>query len=96
MNIPKQFEYLKPEYFIKDVSSIPVFVTVLDEFTHHYSGEPMYYIRLEWIWDGTAKAEYKIVDKETILDMLSEKNPEYDNWANPDSNIDMSNLFKER
>lgn len=74
MNIPKQFEYLRPEHFIKDIDITPVFVTVLDEFTHHYSGETMFHIRLEFMWCGNAKVEYQTVDKEVMFDMLSKIN----------------------
>lgn len=77
MNIPKQFEFIKTYYQFTNRPNAPVFVTILNEFTHHYTGTKMYHIRIEH--DGTFGfncqpspfVDYKTVTEGEMVEMLA-------------------------
>ena len=79
MDIPKHFEYVETYTQFKNFPQAPVFVTVLDEFVHHYTGTKMCYVRLEH--DGTFGlggkpipfVEYKTVTEDQMADMLAKR-----------------------
>lgn len=53
--------------------AIPKFLTVLDTFEHHYTGERMCRIREEWVTeDGHGMADEKIVREEAVLKLMGE------------------------
>ena len=67
MNVPKQFEYLKTLYQFCPIQKAPEFVTVLEEFEHHYTGTKMYRVRVEY--DGTFGFNtnpHPVVDYKTV------------------------------
>lgn len=76
MDIPKQFEFLKTYHQFTSRPQAPVFVTILDEFTHHYTGMKMYSIRLEH--DGTfglgshpsSFVDYQIITEDEMVAMV--------------------------
>ncbi len=73
-SIPNQFEYIETQYWFKDRPEVPVWVTILDKFTHHYSHEAMYYIRLEKVGCiGGALVEYKTINEEDLRDMWEKR-----------------------
>lgn len=82
MNIPKQFEFIEVYYQFANRPEAPVFVTVLETFNHHYTGEKLYHIRLEH--DGTfgfggnpsSFVEYKTVSEDVMADMLEKQEAE--------------------
>ena len=72
--IPKQFEFIETQYWFKDRPEVPVFVTILDAFEHHYSHEMMYHIRIEKSgFTGMGIVEYDTVDEEHLRRMLETK-----------------------
>ena len=79
MNIPKQFEFLETYYQFTNRPQAPVFVTILEDFVHHYTGTKMYHIRLEH--DGTfgfhsqpsSFVDYKTVAESDLLKMLENR-----------------------
>lgn len=81
MNIPKQFEFMEVYHQFTNRPEAPVFVTVLETFKHHYTGEEMYHVRLEH--DGTfglggkpsSFVEYKAITEDVMVDMLAKRKP---------------------
>ena len=79
MNFPKAFEYTEVFYQFSNRPEAPVFVTVLDVFEHHYTGDKMFHIRIEH--DGTfgfggtpsSFAEYKVVTESQMVEMLAKR-----------------------
>ncbi len=63
--IPKQFEFTDTLSQIKGHPKIPKFVTILDEFTHRYTGVRMYHIRIEY---AGYMSSAPIVEYETFTD----------------------------
>ena len=64
-SIPTQFEFVDTLWDFKDHPKINRFVTILDEFTHHYTKEKMYYIRIEFLYKGSL-ANYSMVEYKTV------------------------------
>jgi len=73
MNISKQFEYIDSLYIGKERKEVPKFVTILDEFEHHYTGIKMYRIRIEYasyITESYPVVEYETLQERYLLDMF--------------------------
>ena len=69
--IPNQFEFIDTLTIFRDMPKVPVYVTILDKFVHHYSNEMMYYIRLETVGCfGSGMVDYKTIKESELLDML--------------------------
>ena len=75
MCIPKQFEYVDVLYDFEERPEIPKFVTILDEFVHHYSGTKFYRIRIEYLSSflGRPMVEYETVDEKKLFEMLEKQ-----------------------
>lgn len=77
--IPKEFEYIDIYTSLGTVMKERRFVTVLDEFEHHYSGEKFYHIRIEYIStyiEGMPVVEYETVDQKKMMSMLDRREEE--------------------
>lgn len=46
------------------------FITILDVFIHHFTKEPMFYIRIEAVDEGCAYVEYKVLDQSQFNELL--------------------------
>lgn len=73
--IGQQFEYAEVQYHFVDRPVVKKFVTVLDEFAHHYSGKIMRYCRIEHIGSicGVDMVEYIVIDEDRFGWMLENK-----------------------
>lgn len=58
----RQFEYKEEDRFVEEGFQRK-FLTVLDEFEHHYTGEKMYHVRLEYVTDAL---HLPVVEYETL------------------------------
>ena len=72
MAFPKQFEYVDILRFSDRESSSPKYVTIIDEFSHHYTGDRYYRIRIEYnsyIFDDHPIVEYGTVNEKKLREM---------------------------
>ena len=71
--VPKSFEYEEMLVCLKDHPKIFKFATVLDTFTHHYSGDIMYRVRVEYFGYGSKipMVEYETWDAAQMAMMLA-------------------------
>ena len=63
-DIPKSFIGKYKPSFTKDTELKECFITVLDVFTHHYTGVEIYHVRMEY---PSGYMEYKTIDKRKEL-----------------------------
>ena len=72
MKVPKQFEYIDSDILQE---RIPTFVTILDEFNHHYTDTKYYHVRIEYVscilGSGYPVAKYETVTEEELAVWLS-------------------------
>lgn len=75
MKFPKQFEYLETLFGVKGHPNVPHFITILDEFVHHYNGAKMFHIRIESVGYFTAspRVEYKTITEDELVTMLEKQ-----------------------
>ena len=69
MNVPWRFDYLHPER--SEAVDVKYFISVLEMFKHHYTGELMYKVREDYTghYGAPISREY-IINEAAILDML--------------------------
>jgi len=72
--IKQQFEYSEVQHCFKDRPVVKKFITVIDEFTHHFTGETMRYCRIESVgFMGHSFAEYKMLDGDQFQRIVDAK-----------------------
>lgn len=70
----KPFEYEVQEHMDETKPKTRFFVTVLDEFIHHFSGQKYYCVRLEWLFEApwnSPRVDYRIWDEEAMAKALN-------------------------
>ena len=80
MSVPWRFEYadtsyeLEPENSTEEAFDVKHFVSVLEMFKHHYTGELMYKVREDYIEPcGVPVSREYILTEPAILDMLKDR-----------------------
>ena len=71
MAFPKQFEYVDILRFSDSEFSSPKYVTILDEFAHHYTGDKYYRIRIEhncYIFNDAHFEDNPVVEYKTVCE----------------------------
>lgn len=72
-NINDQFEYIESQSWFND-RPVPTCITILDKFTHHYSYETMYYIRIEQIGCyGGSLVKYNTISEKDLRELLNKR-----------------------
>ena len=70
----KPFEYEVQEHMDETKPKTRYFVTVLDEFAHHFNGLKFYYVRLEWMFEepwNLPRVDYRLWNEETMAKAVS-------------------------
>ena len=80
MSVPWRFEYvdtayeLEPENTTEEAFGVKHFISVLEMFKHHYTGELMYKVREDYIEPcGVPVSREYILTEPAILDMLEDR-----------------------
>ena len=72
MNVPWRFDYLHPER--SEAVDVKYFISVLEMFKHHYTGELMHKVREDYTdhYGAPVSREY-ILNETAILGMLKDR-----------------------
>ena len=79
MNVPWRFEYVDTSYELEPENSteavdVKHFISVLEMFKHHYTGELMYKVREDYVEPcGVPVSREYILTEPAILDMLKDR-----------------------